>query len=232
MLCPSGCGREKYFAATNSRTTVDFNLQINRNQSGFWIRKKDTLDMLFSISNSNNEPKDVFITIYYEYVETTPPSGWQNTKTVFLDAGQRFSSSNIVPPQLNGSFEVVSQPYTPKSRVRLVHVVGLLQTGGIEIEVKGMNSNRSCISQARYGESKQWKADDGSLHDNQTVVDKKADEQISSMGPCEGPLLNDRAYLSPNGSFQVIGRYDYGKHPGNLVRRSPEEVRLWSLMKT
>jgi hypothetical protein len=102
--------------------------------------------------------------------------------------------------------------------LRDTHNVG---TGGTGVEIKLGGGKVLCGSQTVYAEKPEFVYARPNMG-----ADKPARDHISSMTPCLKDLKTQDLNLRKSQSVELIGKYDYEKHAGNVEDGKQGEVSL------
>ena len=70
------------------------------------------------------EDKIVYVTQTYDYVPGPLPNGWEDVKTVWLDANQCWTGE-VAAPKETGSFSIESEPWTPTVEGKIIDAIGV-----------------------------------------------------------------------------------------------------------
>jgi hypothetical protein len=70
------------------------------------------------------EDKIVYVTQTYDYIPGPIPNGWQDVKTIWLDANQCWTGE-VAAPKETGAFSIESEPWTPTVEGRIIDAVGV-----------------------------------------------------------------------------------------------------------
>lgn len=99
---------ERIFSSGNERTTTFFNppWAAEEEKLGYPIYPADRFGMIVDLMNMNPEAKQVYLTIYYDYVEGHP-EGMQEVKPVWMDAAQ-CGTSEVSGRTSNAKFDFKS----------------------------------------------------------------------------------------------------------------------------
>lgn len=79
---------ERIFSSGNERTTTFFNPPwAGTDKLGYPIYPADRFGLIVDLMNMNNAAKEVYLTIYYDYIEGHPAE-FEEVKPVWMDAAQ------------------------------------------------------------------------------------------------------------------------------------------------
>jgi hypothetical protein len=104
--------------------------------------------------NMNPASKQVWMTMYYDYVEDHP-AGWDEMKPVWFDVNQ-CGTSEVSGGTAGSNFKVTSSPWTASFEGEVMGVGGHIHDGGINLEVV-TNGQIACNSSAWYGSNEEAK---------------------------------------------------------------------------
>jgi hypothetical protein len=121
---------ERFFSSGNERTVMDFNPGgINMTYgTGYHLTPEDKFHYIVDLMNMNMEDKEVYLTMTYDIIPGQLPPGWDEVKTVWLDANNCMIS-DVQPPSENGTFQIGSAPWKPNFEGRIINMVGHLHDG-------------------------------------------------------------------------------------------------------
>jgi len=212
---------ERYFVTGNERLPFHFyNTKSGAaNNSAYHLDSADRFYFLVELMNMNMQDSTVYITMTYDIIEGALPSGWQDVKTVFLDANS-CKSSEVPSPKGKTQFTVSSKPWRPNVEGRIIDSVGHLHDGGVGIDLLAGSSNPLCKSTPVYSGKAEYVYRETSMAMH---GDKVAKDHISDMSGCG---YNDIRVpkMSKDQSWSVKGHYDYTKRSANLEAGNPSEV--------
>lgn len=106
--------------------------------SGYHIMPEDKFMSIVNLMNMNMDDREVYVTMYYDYIDGDLPLNWLPTKVIWLDA-DACQTSEIRPPQESGDFNIRSLSWTPNFEGRIVDSVGHLHDGMLLLQVMGEN---------------------------------------------------------------------------------------------
>jgi hypothetical protein len=121
---------ERYFSSGNERSVFDFNLggtDLSKGQ-GYYLTPQDKFMYLIDLMNMNMDDRSVYMTMTYDYLPGELPPGWNQTKTVWLDANS-CGTSEVPSPKDSGSFTIQSYEWTPNFEGRIIDAIGHLHDG-------------------------------------------------------------------------------------------------------
>lgn len=186
--------------------------------SGYHITKKDKFAYLVELMNMNMQDSTVYLTMVYDYLEGPLPKGWNEIKTIWLDANQ-CGTSEVKPLKEDGPFIIKSKPWKPNFEGRIVSAMGHLHDGGIRFEFEASENKLLCTVTAKYSETPKYK-----YNGNSMGGDKVALDHISSMNGCRTEKDFNVQELKKSQSWLVRGHYNYTARKGNLERGKQAEV--------
>jgi hypothetical protein len=110
VMCRTVPG-QRFFSSGNERMLITFtDFEKKKVRSAYPIKKSDTLSMQLELMNLKEQPKEVYITVDYEFVDNIP-ADFKETKAVWLDiTGCGISSMN--PPRGKMAFTLPSTKWT------------------------------------------------------------------------------------------------------------------------
>lgn len=116
---------ERFFVTGNERTPFNYyNPNQPENKSAYHLTSKDRFFYLVELMNMNDADANVYITMTYDYTEGPLPAGWDDVKTVFLDANS-CGSSEVDSPHDQTKFNISSpKPWSPNFSGRIVDTIG------------------------------------------------------------------------------------------------------------
>jgi hypothetical protein len=141
---------ERIFSSGNERTLVLFNPpnQPEGSRMGYPVFAADRFGLIADLMNMNPTAKQVYMTMYYDYVEGHP-TGWAEVKPVWFDVNQ-CGTSEVSGRTDGASFKITSTPWAANFEGEVVGVGGHIHDGGTHLEVVA-GSNLACTSSAFYG---------------------------------------------------------------------------------
>jgi len=211
---------ERYFVTGNERMPFHYyRPTANGGGSAYHLDSGDKFFFLVELMNMNMQDATVYITMYYDITDGALPAGWQDTKTVFLDANS-CKSSEVPSPKGKTVFEIASNPWRPNVEGRIIDSLGHLHDGGTQIDINASGSNALCKSKAVYADKPEYVYRETSMAMH---GDKVARDHISTMANC-GPDDIKVPTMSKDQSWTTRGYYDYAQHSANLEGGSPSEV--------
>jgi hypothetical protein len=149
---------ERMFAAGNERSPIWMTDRNGSLKSGYHLKTDSALSMVLELMNLDNVPKEVYLTISYEYLPGPPQEGWLNTKPVYLDVTGCGKNSEAPAPEGKSQFVLDSKEFRAPWNGELVWVMGHLHDGGelLEVHQRPANSTENkvvCDARAKYGEN-------------------------------------------------------------------------------
>jgi hypothetical protein len=161
VTCGTG---QRFFASGDERTVVP-----TVGNFGYRVGLFDRWTLLYELANHRDTPKDVVITVTFEWVPRSTADMTELTP-VWLDLEQCGDSEVSFPA---GSSSRV-YTWTANRAGRLMHLHGHVHDGGVNVTVDNASTGRRlCDSRAGYGESPAYIGHHGEPH-------------ISSMSICMG----------------------------------------------
>ena len=215
-------------AAGNERTPFHFNQGGTdlSSGSGYHLTKDDKFAYLVELMNMNMKDTTVYLTMTYDYLEGPLPKGWNNIKTIWLDANQ-CGTSEVRPPKQDGPFTIKSQPWSPNFEGKIVSAMGHLHDGGIQFEFLASANTSLCRATAKYSETAEYKYKGTSMGG-----DKVAQDHISSMPGCQKSEDFSIKEIKRDQSWTASGHYNYTARQGNLERGRQADVSISSPSKS
>jgi hypothetical protein len=212
---------ERYFVTGNERTPFNFYKAGAGGgaSSAYHLDAADRFFYLVELMNMNMKDATVYITMTYDIVDGPLPQGWQDVKTVFLDANA-CKSSEVPSPKGKTQFTIASKPWKPNVEGPIIDSMGHLHDGGIDISIMATTSTALCKSTTVYSSKPEYvyRETGMAMHG-----DKVAKDHISTMDGC-GPSDIKVPRMSKDQSWKTSGTYDYSKRAANLENGSPSEV--------
>lgn len=117
---------ERFFVTGNERTPFNYYSPDQKEKSAYHLNPADRFFYLVELMNMNDEDAQVYITMTYDVLPGALPAGWDDVKTVFLDANS-CASSEVESPEdgKKRSFSIVSpKPWTANIAGRIVDSIG------------------------------------------------------------------------------------------------------------
>jgi hypothetical protein len=102
--------------------------------------------------NMNPTSKQVWMTMYYDYVEDHP-AGYDEMKPVWFDV-QQCGTSEVGGGTAGSAFKISSSPWTASFDGQVMGVGGHVHDGGVNLEVI-TNGQVNCNSSAYYGSNEE-----------------------------------------------------------------------------
>jgi hypothetical protein len=177
--------------------------------SGYLLKTTDKMTLYSELMNMDPFEKQVYITIYFEYLPQPEPT-FKDTKAIWIDLNQcgkkDVTTGNLdaASRPLKNVFTETTADWTSQYDGDMVFVSGHLHDGGTNSLIY-KNDKLLCDSVTSYGGS-------AAYIQNTTMAGMSgmaADEHISGDTSCSnmGPIVKgDKFHLSVN--------YDFNKHPG------------------
>jgi len=149
---------ERIFSSGNERTMALFNPPVlvadKVEKVGYPIFASDRFGLIADLMNMNPTSKQVWMTMYYDYVEDHP-AGWDEMKPIWFDVNQ-CGTSEVGGGSAGSNFKVSSTPWTASFEGEVMGVGGHIHDGGINLEVIS-NGQVACNSTAWYGTNEEAK---------------------------------------------------------------------------
>jgi hypothetical protein len=121
---------------------------------GYPVFAADRFGLIADLMNMNPTSKQVWMTMYYDYVEDHP-SGWDEMKPVWFDVNQ-CGTSEVGGGTAGSNFKVTSSPWTASFDGEVMGVGGHIHDGGTNLEIVS-NGQIACNSSAWYGTNEEAK---------------------------------------------------------------------------
>jgi hypothetical protein len=115
---------------------------------GYPVFPADRFALIADLMNMNPTAKQVYMTMYYDYVEGHP-SGWGEIKPVWFDIAQ-CGTSEVGGRTAGSNFKISSSPWIANFDGEVLGVGGHIHDGGTHLEVI-MGKDVACKSLAYYG---------------------------------------------------------------------------------
>jgi hypothetical protein len=122
---------------------------------GYPVFPSDRFGLIADLMNMNPSAKQVYMTMYYDYVEDHP-SGWDEVKPVWFDVAQ-CGTSEIGGGSAGSKFTISSLPWTANFEGEILGIGGHIHDGGTRIDIIA-NGKVACSSKATYGSNAEAKA--------------------------------------------------------------------------
>jgi len=149
---------ERIFSSGNERTMVFFNppgLKGTDQNVGYPVHPADRFGLIADLMNMNPQSKQVYMTMYYDYVEDHP-QGWGEVKPVWFDVAQ-CGTSEVGGGTAGSSFKISAAPWSANFEGEVLSIGGHIHDGGTHLDVT-MNGKVACTSKATYGSNAEAKA--------------------------------------------------------------------------
>jgi hypothetical protein len=121
---------------------------------GYPVFAADRFGLIADLMNMNPTKQQVWMTMYYDYVEDHP-AGWDEMKPVWFDVAQ-CGTSEVGGRSPGANFQVSSSPWTANFEGEVMGVGGHIHDGGVNLEVV-TNGQVACNSSAWYGSNEESK---------------------------------------------------------------------------
>jgi len=131
-----------------------FNPPNKAEKVGYPIFAADRFGLIADLMNMNPTSKQVYMTMYYDYVEDHP-SGYDEMKPVWFDVAQ-CGISEVGGGTAGSNFKISSSPWTANFEGEVMGVGGHIHDGGVNLEVVN-NGQVVCNSSAWYGSNEEAK---------------------------------------------------------------------------
>ena len=119
---------------------------------GYPIYPADRFGLIMDLMNMNNQAKEVYLTIYYDYVDGHPQT-MSEVKPVWLDAAQ-CGTSEISGRSPGARFDFASPAWIANFEGTVLGTGGHLHDGGVKVDIV-VNSKVICTSVPTYGTDEQ-----------------------------------------------------------------------------
>src|ERR1700759_1959614 len=112
---------ERYFVTGNERLPFHYYQpgKGSGNNTAFHLESADRFFYLVELMNMNMNDATVYITMTYDILEGPLPSGWQDVKSIFLDANS-CASSEVPSPAGQRKFSIPSIPWRANVEGRII----------------------------------------------------------------------------------------------------------------
>jgi hypothetical protein len=212
---------ERYFVTGNERIPFRYYSPAAKGQpaTAYHLDAADRFFYLVELMNMNMNDATVYITMTYDITEGALPAGWQDVKTVFLDANS-CRSSEVPSPKGKTEFSIQSKPWRPNVEGRIIDSMGHLHDGGIDIAIQATQGNALCKATAVYSSKPEYVYRDTGMAMH---GDKVAKDHISEMAGCGANDIKIQK-MSKDQTWYTKGVYDYNKRAANLEGGAPSEV--------
>jgi len=200
------------------------------------MQPADRLGIIVDLMNMNPSSKQVYLTMYYDYIEGHP-SDFAEVKPVWFDVAQ-CGTSEVGGGSAGSSFEISSTPWYANFEGEVMGVGGHIHDGGSHLDVI-VDKNVVCSSKAFYGPNELAKARADVIKDggvpSSDLSEKYAapmdmgmmgghggGKHIVSMSLCGDMANGNGSPVSPlkikklvkGQSWYLTAYYDYKKHEG------------------
>jgi len=149
---------ERIFSSGNERTMVFFNSPVGKESNakvGYPVYPADRFGLIADLMNMNPSSKQVYMTMYYDYVEDHP-AGFGEVKPVWFDVAQ-CGTSEIGGGTAGSKFTISALPWTANFDGEVLSIGGHIHDGGTHLDVTA-NGKVACTSTAYYGTNAEAKA--------------------------------------------------------------------------
>lgn len=121
-VCPMLPG-ERFFSSGNERTPTSFgDVTEKKVKSTFPISESDGFQAEIELMNMTDEPREVYLTIDYEYIPGPKPADWKTAKAMWLDV-TNCGISYVYPPSKQ-NFQLKSSGWTSPYNGEMLGVGG------------------------------------------------------------------------------------------------------------
>jgi hypothetical protein len=202
---------ERFFSSGNEKTPTFFNPPwANQTNLGYRFNKGERTAMIVDLMNMNNEPKVVYMTITYDYINGEHSKHFEPVKPVWLDVAQ-CGTSELFPKSQTGAFDY-EYIWRPKFTADILGAGGHLHDGGTHLTLS-VDGKLVCDSVAKYGAGAG--AGHGPQKEGQSGHPNSSTEHIVSESVCSGSDFKlDKIQKGQVWSMKAY--YDYTKHKGML----------------
>jgi len=144
---------ERIFSSGNERTMALFNPPVKQGDAvpvkvGYPVFASDRFGLIADLMNMNPQGKQVYMTMYYDYVDGHP-EGWEEIKPVWFDVAQ-CGTSEVGGRSAGSAFAISASPWTANFDGEVMGVGGHIHDGGTHLEVIS-GGQVACTSTAYYG---------------------------------------------------------------------------------
>jgi len=231
---------ERIFSSGNERTMIFFNAPggaETAKNTGYPVFPSDRFGLIADLMNMNPQSKQVYMTMYYDYVEDHP-AGWGEVKPVWFDVAQ-CGTSEIGGGSAGSKFTISALPWSANFEGDVLSIGGHIHDGGVSLDVTA-NGKVACTSKAVYGSNALAKAradiikeggvpsSDMSMNmkDGDTSMAKMgghaSGEHIIAMSVCGDSAEGNGSPIGPLGvktvskgqTWGLNAYYDYKAHQG------------------
>jgi hypothetical protein len=115
---------------------------------GYPLYPADRFGVIVDLMNMNEQAKEAYLTIYYDYVEGHP-ADFEEVKPVWLDAMQ-CGTSEVSGRAANAKFDFSSSPWIANFEGEVLGTGGHLHDGGTQVEII-VDKKVICTSVPTYG---------------------------------------------------------------------------------
>ncbi|QDS77070.1 hypothetical protein FKW77_007229 [Venturia effusa] len=139
---------ERIFSSGNERTMIPFNHpETKKKIAGYPLFPSDRFGLIADLMNMNPQSKQVWMTMYYDFVEDHP-AGWDEVKPVWFDVAQ-CGTSEVSGRSAGANFKIESGTWSASFEGEVMGAGGHIHDGGLNLEVL-QGGQVSCNSQAYY----------------------------------------------------------------------------------
>jgi len=144
---------ERIFSSGNERTLVFFNPPGSKiKEMGYPVYNGDHFGLIADLMNMNPQSKQVYLTMYYDYLEGHPAS-YEEVKPVWFDVAQ-CGTSEVGGGKPDTAFKISSSPWTANVEGEAVGMGGHIHDGGTHLDIL-MNKEVVCTSAAYYASNEE-----------------------------------------------------------------------------
>jgi hypothetical protein len=216
-ILSSAAGSERFFASGNERSRITFP-NWNVTNAGYPLRSNDRLALIVDLMNQSAEDKIVYVTMYYDYVDSIRKD-WDEVKPVWFDVAQ-CAFSEVFPPKQDGEFTVTASPWVANIDGKVIGIAGHVHDGGTNVRIS-VDEKPACNSVASYGTSPEFVQKDlaASGHSHGGAM-----EHISKMTMCFPENGLGVAQVTKGQKWVLNADYNYGKFKGMTNKRGTQDT--------
>lgn len=230
---------ERIFSSGNERTMIFFNppgMKDSNKKVGYPVSSADRFGLIADLMNMNPTSKQVYMTMYYDYVEGDT-QGWEEVKPVWFDVAQ-CGTSEIGGGSAGSKFTISALPWTANFEGEVLSIGGHIHDGGTHLDVT-MGGKVACTSTATYGTNAEAKAradiikeggippstpilKDGGGHGDMQMSGHAGGQHIIAMSVCGEAVEGNGSPIGPlnvrtvtkGQSWGLNAYYDYKQRQG------------------
>jgi hypothetical protein len=150
-------GSHILWAGGNERPTLRLNTRYK-----YGIDWPDTYNILFEFMSALEQPKRVFLSVSFEYIEKTQPEAADYKDSILT----WFTIGN---PKQVGAYDLSSKPWQAPTDGVLLHAMGHMHDGGTSVDLY-INEKLACSSHMYYARRSGYDGGSITMHGNKTAA--------------------------------------------------------------